>query len=146
MTTTPASDQTAAPAAPAAAAPASSDDAANLDALRRLWPQTVEALKDVSIRIHAFVKPAELVRYESGTLTLRWPRGAIFNCKQMRMADNQKILADTLATRWPHPIKFNCELEEEPQKDPAIDLAGAIHQVFGEDVPIEIIDEKPKHH
>ena len=146
VTATPASDQTAAPAAPAAAAPASSDDAANLDALRRLWPQTVEALKDVSIRIHAFVKPAELVRYESGTLTLRWPRGAIFNCKQMRMADNQKILADTLATRWPHPIKFNCELEEEPQKDPAIDLAGAIHQVFGEDVPIEIIDEKPKHH
>ena len=146
VTTTPASDQTAAPAAPAAAAPASSDDDANLDALRRLWPQTVEALKDVSIRIHAFVKPAELVRYESGTLTLRWPRGAIFNCKQMRMADNQKILADTLATRWPHPIKFNCELEEEPQKNPAIDLAGAIHQVFGEDVPIEIIDEKPKHH
>lgn len=146
VTATPASDQTAAPTAPAAAAPASSDDAANLDALRRLWPQTVEALKDVSIRIHAFVKPAELVRYESGTLTLRWPRGAIFNCKQMRMADNQKILADTLATRWPHPIKFNCELEEEPQKDPAIDLAGAIHQVFGEDVPIEIIDEKPKHH
>ena len=146
VTTTPASEQTAAPAAPAAAAPASSDDDDNLDALRRLWPQTVEALKDVSIRIHAFVKPAELVRYESGTLTLRWPRGAIFNCKQMRMADNQKILADTLATRWPHPIKFNCELEEEPQKNPAIDLAGAIHQVFGEDVPIEIIDEKPKHH
>lgn len=146
VTATPASDQTAVPAAPAASTPASSDDAANLDALRRLWPQTVEALKDVSIRIHAFVKPAELVRYESGTLTLRWPRGAIFNCKQMRMADNQKILADTLATRWPHPIKFNCELEEEPQKDPVIDLAGAIHQVFGEDVPIEIIDEKPKHH
>lgn len=138
-----------APANPATAAPApaaSGDNAATLDALRRLWPQTVEALKDVSIRIHAFVKPAELVRYEDGTLTLRWPRGAIFNCKQMRLADNQKILADTLATRWPHPLKFNCELEEEPKQDPAIDLAGAIHQVFGEDVPIEIIEEKPKHH
>lgn len=138
-----------APANPATAAPApaaSGDNAATLDALRRLWPQTVEALKDVSIRIHAFVKPAELVRYEDGTLTLRWPRSAIFNCKQMRLADNQKILADTLATRWPHPLKFNCELEEEAKQDPAIDLAGAIHQVFGEDVPIEIIEEKPKHH
>ncbi|MEE0509890.1 MAG: DNA polymerase III subunit gamma/tau [Peptococcaceae bacterium] len=141
-----ADEQPAAAKPQAPAPPASEDDNATLEALRRLWPQTVEALKDVSIRIHAFVKPAELVRYENGTLTLRWPRGAIFNCKQMRMTDNQKILADTLATRWPHPIKFNCELEEEPQKDPTIDLAGAIHQVFGEDVPIEIIDEKPKHH
>ena len=122
--------------APVAAADA--DDAATLDSLRRLWPQVVEALKDVSIRIHAFVKPAELVRYEAGTLTLRWPRGAIFNCKQMRLADNQKILADTLAVRWPHPVHFNCELEAEEHQEPSIDLTSAIHQVFGEDVPIEI--------
>lgn len=119
-------------------ATADADDAATLDALRRLWPQVVEALKDVSIRIHAFVKPAELVRYEAGTLTLRWPRGAIFNCKQMRLADNQKVLADTLAVRWPHPVHFNCELEAEEHQEPSIDLTSAIHQVFGEDVPIEI--------
>lgn len=134
---------------PAEAAPdeaAVGDDAATLEHLRRLWPQIVESLKDVSIRIHAFVKPAELVRFADGTLTLRWPKSAVFNCKQMRMADNQKILAEAVAGRWPHPLKFECELEEEPQQDPAIDLAGAIHQVFGEDVPIEIIDEKSTHH
>ena len=132
---------------PVATAEPEPDDAATLDALRRLWPQVVEALKDVSIRIHAFVKPAELVRFEAGTLTLRWPKNAIFNCKQMRLHDNQKILADALAVRWPHPIHFNCELEaEETPKQPAIDLTNAIHQVFGEDVPIEIIDEKPTHH
>ena len=136
---TPASDSNStASESTAPVATADADDAATLDALRRLWPQVVEALKDVSIRIHAFVKPAELVRYEAGTLTLRWPRGAIFNCKQMRLADNQKILADTLAVRWPHPVHFNCELEAEEHQEPSIDLTSAIHQVFGEDVPIEI--------
>lgn len=142
---TPAAPEAGDAPAPAPAAPAASDAEA-LETLRQLWPQIVESLKDVSIRIHAFVKPAELVRFDAGTLTLRWPRNAIFNCKQMRLADNQKVLADALAARWPHPIKFNCELEAEEQKNPAIDLAGAIHQVFGEDVPIEIIEEKPTHH
>ena len=49
-----------------------------------------------------------------------------------------KILADTLAVRWPHPVHFNCELEAEEHQEPSIDLTSAIHQVFGEDVPIEI--------
>lgn len=127
-------------------APATGDDADTLEELRRLWPALVESLKDISIRIHAFVKPAALTSYKDNTLTLRWPKSAVFNCKQMRLHDNQKILADALSERWPHPIQFNCELEEETQDKPAIDLAGAIHQVFGEDVPIEIIEDRPKHH
>lgn len=161
MRLTPPQMQTSAPATPAQETPATSakqaepatpppaanaDDAQILENLRSLWPQVVEALKDVSIRIHAFVKPAELVRYEAGTLTLRWPRAAIFNCKQMRLADNQKILADTLAVRWPHPVHFDCQLEEDPAEHPTVDITDAIHQVFGADVPIEIIDEKPKKH
>lgn len=133
-------------AAPPPAAAISTDDAQTLEQLRSLWPQVVEALKDVSIRIHAFVKPAELVRYEAGTLTLRWPRAAIFNCKQMRLADNQKILADTLAVHWPHPVHFDCQLEADPADHPTVDITDAIHQVFGADVPIEIIDEKTKKH
>ena len=131
--------------AAATAAPATGDDAATLEALRHLWPALVESLKDVSIRIHAFVKPASLTAFKDNTLTLRWPKSAVFNCKQMRLHDNQKILADALAERWPHPIQFNCELEDEETDQPTIDFAGAIHQVFGEDVPIEIIEEK-KHH
>lgn len=146
----PVQQQTATPesAAPQQAAAPSADDAATLDSLRQIWPQVVEALKDVSIRIHAFVKPAALVHYEAGTLTLRWPKNAIFNCKQMRMKDNQKVLADALAVRWPHPLQFKCELEEEQgqEHDPTVDYTSAIHQVFGEGVPIDIIDEKPRHH
>lgn len=133
-------------AATAADSAENADDAATLETLQRLWPQVVEALKDVSIRIHAFVKPAALARFEGGTLTLRWPQNAVFNCKQMRLSDNQKVLADALAVRWPHPIHFNCELEESAkEQEPTIDYTGAIHQVFG-DVPIDIIEDKPTHH
>ncbi|MDO4280693.1 MAG: DNA polymerase III subunit gamma/tau [Peptococcaceae bacterium] len=132
------------PAAPAAAptAPPSADDAEALAEIRRFWPQVVEALKDVSIRIHAFVKPAEIVSYAGGVLTLRFPRSAIFNYKQMRLADNKKILADAVAPHWPHPIQFEWLLEEDHDQAPEVDLIAGVRQVFGADVPIEIIEDK----
>lgn len=136
------------PTPPAASASTASatDDAQTLAAIRDIWPQVVDALKDVSIRIHAFVKPAELKSYHDGVLTLWFPRSAIFNCKQMRLNDNKKVLADAVAVRWPHPLQFDCILEEEQTQAPTIDLVEGVKRVFGEDVPIEIIEENPKKH
>ena len=127
-----------APAAPEPSATAPSDAEA-LATLNQVWPQVVDALKDVSIRIHAFVKPCTLRGVDNGVLTLYFPRAAIFNCKQMKLSDNQKILSDTLAHFYPHPLRFECILEDDDTQEPTIDLVEGVRQVFG-DVPIEIID------
>lgn len=143
---------TAAPQKPAASAPqapaameapqpsaTAPSDAEALATLNQVWPQVVDALKDVSIRIHAFVKPCTLRGVDNGVLTLYFPRAAIFNCKQMKLSDNQKILSDTLAHFYPHPLRFECILEDDDTQEPTIDLVEGVRQVFG-DVPIEIID------
>lgn len=137
--------QTSAPREPTAAiqAPAAPrpEDGEAFEQIKEVWPKVVEALKDVSIRIHAFVKPCTLTGYNDGVLTLFFPRAAIFNCKQMKLSDNQKILSETLSHFYPHPLRFECVLEDDEVKEPSIDLVQGLHQVFGEDVPIEIIDK-----
>ena len=141
-----ATNDTAAPATPTAAPVAShsGNDSANLDAIKDVWPQVLESIKDISIRIHAFVRPAELESYQDDTLTLRFPKSAIFNCKQMKLNDNKTVLTDTLGKYYPHPVKIDCLLEEDDVKEPSIDLIEGIHQVFGADVPVEIIDTPTK--
>lgn len=131
---------------PTPAAPASQDDAQTLAAIQDIWPQVIDALKDVSIRIHAFMKPAELRGYHGGVLTLWFPRADIFHCKQMRLTENKKILNDVVANFWQSPLQYDCVLEEEQTKEPTIDLVEGVKRVFGEDVPIEIIEENPKRH
>lgn len=131
---------------PTPAAPASQDDAQTLAAIQDIWPQVIDALKDVSIRIHAFMKPAELRGYHGGVLTLWFPRADIFHCKQMRLTENKKILNDVVANFWQSPLQYDCVLEEEQTKEPTIDLIEGVKRVFGEDVPIEIIEENPKRH
>ena len=130
--------------APSAATSARQNDSATLEAIKDVWPQVLEAIKDISIRIHAFVRPAVLQSYAEDTLTLVFPKSAIFNCKQMKLNDNKTVLIDTLGKYFPHPVKIECMLEEDEPKEPSIDLIEGIHQVFGADVPVEIIDTPTK--
>lgn len=139
-------DVSPAPVVSASPAPPAQDDAETLAAIKNIWPQIIDALKDVSIRIHAFMKPAELRSYHNGTLTLWFPRADIFHCKQMRLTENKKILNDVVANFWQTPLQYDCVLEEEQIKEPTIDLVEGVKRVFGEDVPIEIIEENPRKH
>ena len=75
-----------------------------------------------------------------------FPRADIFHCKQMRLTENKKILNDVVANFWQSPLQYDCVLEEEQTKKPTIDLVEGVKRVFGEDVPIEIIEENPKRH
>lgn len=138
--------QNTAPQTPKATTPPSQDDAQTLAAIKDIWPQVIESLKDVSIRIHAFMKPAELRAYHGGVLTLWFPRADVFHCKQMRLSENKKILNDVVANFWQSPLQYDCVLEEEQTKEPTIDLVEGVKRVFGEDVPIEIIEEHPRKH
>lgn len=114
--------QTAAAPAPAAQAAAAPQIAAQTPAapakklvacadLTAKWPEVMKAIKDKSIRIHAFLLQAQPMGLEDGALVLKFDAVSKFHHGQMSQADNRKVLEQVLEqmTGQTMPVKFFLE-------------------------------------
>jgi DNA polymerase-3 subunit gamma/tau len=130
------------PSQPEAVVPPPAPAGSPLDQVQRLWPQILEALKGESMRLHAFMLPAQVTGFADGLLTITYPHDYAFHYKQMRMDKNKDALQEVIARFLDQPFKLSIEREPAPQEAaPAFSLEESARSVFGQDAPIVHVDE-----
>ncbi len=60
--------------------------------LEAAWPEVIEALRKESVRLHAFMKPAQLAPPENGHIVVRFPPRHEFHYNQMNVPENIQLL------------------------------------------------------
>lgn len=108
------------------------------------WQDILADVKNISPRIHAFLIPAKIMNFENHTLELRFPEDYGFHRQQMTDESNAEILKNAIAHYYNGLVKLNCSIEQTPPPPPPpkIDLVEGARHVFGDDVPIIVMDEE----
>lgn len=104
------------------------------------WSQVMQAVKRASIRIHAFLLPAEPKGFENEALVLKFPSESKFHYDQLNLGENKQVLEDVLAKISGKTVKVQLFLEaEQGAFEREYSLSDDCIKVFGTD-KVEIID------
>ena len=125
----------------AASAPAVAKTLVACSDLAEKWPQVMKAIKDKSIRIHAFLLQAQPKGLEDGALLLKFDAVSKFHHDQMQQADNRKVLEQVLEQMTGQKLAVKFFLEgADGQFEEAYNIVGDAIAVFGAD-KVVVVEE-----
>lgn len=99
--------------------------------LANLWQEVMAELRKESIRLHAFMKPAQLISLQKGSATLHFAAQNGFHYNQMNTPDHLAILAALFKKALGAPVKVQLTIDE--QRDTGSDLIATSERLFGKE-------------
>lgn len=101
--------------------------------IKQSWHLVMQALKIESVKLHAFMAPAEPIGLEDDQFVLRFPKESGFHYKQMSQRDNLITLQNILNNFSERPLKPHLILEDEGGEaiDDAFDIVAVSTKLFG---------------
>lgn len=97
------------------------------------WPKIMQALKEKSIKLHAFMAPAELKGFHGQQLVVEFPDTAGFHYQQMSQPDNLKVLNTIINQFSEEPVKLKITQKTADSDEDPYDMVTVSKQFFGED-------------
>lgn len=102
-----------------------------------LWNEAMEILREESVRLHAYMKPAKLVRIEGNRLRIVFPENSHFHYEQVSEQDNRQDITEIFSRVAGQPVVLQCHMDKSEE---AYDLLAETRKLFA-DTPIIVIDD-----
>jgi hypothetical protein len=127
----------------------------DLELVQRSWPAVLDAVKDRSRRLHAFLTPGRPVAISSEALTVAFGAGSSFHAEQCGNEEWQGAFSDVFSTVLGAPLRIRCTvtdgddtpqiLEEDEQDVAAKREAEAVLETEYAEAAGDLPDEREAH-
>lgn len=112
-----------------------------LDIVKKSWKDILESFKSKSYRvIHAALFTGEVIKCESGIITIRYDKDYAFNKQRLEKEENRRIVEEIFSEALKERVRLQYYIDGDENKDKSKSSEQLLKDTFGEDL-IEIVDE-----